>query len=130
MAGLDGISVPMAVLNRGGSLAHWLTRAGITGDMSSGATFTFTAMWVTALFFIVVCMPNSLELMQRFAPALYFEPPAQPSSPAAAMPRRPGWRPNAVTVAWNARWAFLIAAFFVFGALGLSRPSEFLYWQF
>jgi hypothetical protein len=28
------------------------------------------------------------------------------------------------------RWAILIAAFFVFGALGLSRPSEFLYWQF
>jgi D-alanyl-lipoteichoic acid acyltransferase DltB (MBOAT superfamily) len=124
MAGLNGASVPMALLNRSTALAHLFAMLGIAGDLSSGATFTLSAVWIIALFGIATLMPNSLELMQRFAPALYFEP-------AKASPQRqPAWRPAALTVAWNARWAVLIAAFFVFGALGLSRPSEFLYWQF
>jgi D-alanyl-lipoteichoic acid acyltransferase DltB (MBOAT superfamily) len=124
MAGLDGVSVPLAILNRSAALARVLGMLGIGGDLSSGAAFTALTVWIVALFLIVVLMPNSLELMRRFEPALYFEPAKRPAAAAA------GARPAALAVAWNARWAVLIAAFFVFGALGLSRPSEFLYWQF
>jgi alginate O-acetyltransferase complex protein AlgI len=125
IAGVHGASVPMALLNRSPALGHVFGLLGIAGDLTSGATFTACAVWIMVLFVIATLMPNSLELMQRFAPALYFEP-AKP----AAVARRPAWRPAALTVTWNARWAVLVAAFFVFGALGLSRPSEFLYWQF
>jgi alginate O-acetyltransferase complex protein AlgI len=128
MTGLDGISVPMAILTRGGALADLLQRFGIAGDMSSGATFAISTMWILVLFLIAMLMPNSLELMQRFSPALYFEP--EKGHSAAQATARSAWRPRAATVAWNARWAVLIAVLFVFGALGLSRPSEFLYWQF
>jgi D-alanyl-lipoteichoic acid acyltransferase DltB (MBOAT superfamily) len=117
MAGLDGISVPLGLLNRSSGLAHVLGLLGIAGDMSSGAVFTALTLWILVLFMITMFMPNSLELMQRYAPALYFEPPRQA-------------RPSSMTLSWNARWAILIGMFFVFGALGLSRPSEFLYWQF
>jgi hypothetical protein len=133
MAGLDGASVPMALLNRSSILARVLGQVGIGGDLSSGAVFTVTTLWIVALFLITMLMPNSLEMMQRFAPALYFEPAQRAvtadASTASAIPR-PAGRQAALTVVWNARWAVLIAAFFVFGALGLSRPSEFLYWQF
>jgi hypothetical protein len=124
MAGLDGVSVPMSLLNRGGGLASLLHQLGIAGDMSSGAVFTASTIWIVVLFLIATLMPNSLELMQRYAPALYFEPAAKPDSP------KPAWRLGSMTVSWTAGWAILIGAFFVFGALGLSRPSEFLYWQF
>lgn len=126
MLGLDGVSVPMALLDRSAVLARVLGQLGIGGDLSSGTAFTATTLWIVALFLIAILMPNSLEMMQRFAPALYFEPAKRPAGTEA----RPAWRPAMLTVAWNARWAVLIAAFFVFGALGLSRPSEFLYWQF
>ena len=72
-------------------------------------------------------------LMQRFARALYFEPAAKRSSAGAPGPlarTTVRWRSGALILGWNVRWAVLIAALFVFGALGLSRPSEFLYWQF
>lgn len=132
MAGLDGISVPEAILNRSSALAHFFGLLGISGDASSGAAFTVAILWIAALFFIAVAMPNSLELMQRFAPALYFEPDAKRAVAidAATPGVRTPWRLNRMTLSWNARCAILIAAFFVFGALGLSRPSEFLYWQF
>lgn len=123
MVGLDGATVPMALLNRSASLASVLQYFGIAGDMSSGAVFTATTLWIVVLFLIATVMPNSLELMQRYAPALYFEPVKQRSP-------KPAWRFGMATVSWTARWAILIGAFFVFGALGLSRPSEFLYWQF
>jgi hypothetical protein len=123
MAGLDGASVPMALLNRSASLASVLHRLGIGGDMSSGAVFTAATLWVVALFLIATVMPNSLELMRRYEPALYFEP-------AKANASKPVWRLGMMTVSWTGGWAILISVFFVFGALGLSRPSEFLYWQF
>jgi alginate O-acetyltransferase complex protein AlgI len=129
MTGLDGVTVPMALLNRGGALARLLGWLGIAGDASSGAAFASASLWITALLFITLAMPNSLELLGRFAPALYFEAPPERPSPGPGPGR---WRQAAsgVRVAWNARWAVLSALLFVFGALGLSRPSEFLYWQF
>lgn len=135
MAGLDGVTVPMALLNRGGAvLVHGLGVLGIAGDGTSGATFMAATLWIAALLLIALVMPNSLELMGRFAPALYFEPAKRPTVETAVATEmaksRPRWRPSRLAIAWNARWAILIAAFFVFGALGLSRPSEFLYWQF
>lgn len=127
MAGLDGVTVPMALLDRGGAaLAQLLLWLGISGDASSGAAFTNACLWIAPLLFIALAMPNSLELLGRFTPALYFEAP--PATGTAGGRRRAA--PSAMRVAWNARWAVLSAAFFVFGALGLSRPSEFLYWQF
>lgn len=128
MFGLDGATVPAAILNRAGSLAHWLQSIGVTGDMSSGATFSAAIIWILVLFLIATTMPNSLEIMQRYQPALYFEPRAKQAPVDPAAPGRVS-RPG-IALSWNTRWALLIATFFIFGALGLSRPSEFLYWQF
>lgn len=128
MAGLEGFSIPVAILNRSGSLGHWLQGIGLTGDLTSGVAFSAALVWIIVLFLIVTTMPNSLEIMQRHQPAMYFEPKSRQASPphaasgAAAGP--------AMALAWNTRWACLIATLFVVGALGLSRPSEFLYWQF
>lgn len=128
MFGVDGVSVPVAILNRAGSLGQWMQDIGISGDMTSGATFTYAVIWIVTLFLIATVMPNSLEIMQRYQPALYFEPKAK--QPSAAVPAASVSVRRSMVLTWNTRWAFVMAALFIFGALGLSRPSEFLYWQF
>ncbi|RLM49113.1 hypothetical protein DVK02_18065, partial [Halobellus sp. Atlit-31R] len=110
-----------------GSLGQWIQNIGISGDMTSGAAFTSAVIWIVALFLIATMMPNSLEIMQRYQPALYFEPKAKLPVEATPSDMSMG-RPLVLT--WNTRWAFVMAALFIFGTLGLSRPSEFLYWQF
>ena len=116
MAGLDGFTLPQSIMNRSGALAA----LGIAGDGSSGAAFMAASLWAAALFLVATLMPNSLELLHRYDPALYFE-----HKSGAPRSRTLNW-----TVSWSPRWACMLAGLFVAGALGLNRVSEFLYWQF
>lgn len=118
MAGLDGLGLPLAILNRLGGLGQWLGEAGIVGDMSSGSRFAFAWTWLLALFVIVTRAPNTLELLRNFEPALNFAP-----RPADALAEPPAIR-------FGRPWAAAMAGLFVLGALGLNGASEFLYWQF
>jgi alginate O-acetyltransferase complex protein AlgI len=141
MAGFDGISLPAAVLSRLGPVADWLGGLGVTADFSSGATLQSAVVWIAALMWIALRLPNSLEIMNRFEPALGFQLMAKAgrkSAPAAASstsaqadqtPVRansdPWWSAHL-----NLRWAAWFGLLFVFGVMSLNRISEFLYWQF
>jgi alginate O-acetyltransferase complex protein AlgI len=130
MMGLNGISIPQAVLNRAGFAGSLLSAAGVSGDLSSGTTFVFACMWLGALFAIVMFLPNSLEMWRQYEPALYFGPePTKTNSTPAATPARLA-RTFDFKVQLNKRWALTSAMLLVFGILGLNRVSEFLYWQF
>ncbi len=117
MLGLDGIPLPAAVLSRLGGLASAAAALGITGDMSSGAALARTVAWVLVLLLAATTLPNSLELMQRFEPALHFKPAATGAGSRWLVRLSPGW-------------AVLMGGLFLLGALSLNRISEFLYWQF
>jgi D-alanyl-lipoteichoic acid acyltransferase DltB (MBOAT superfamily) len=129
MAGLDGITLPQSILNRLGGAGTWIGHLGISGDSSSGAAFVAASLWVCLLFLVATLMPNSLELMQRHQPALYFEAmlPQAGRRASAWIPKLPA---RAMSVEWKSLWAIGLAALFVSGVLGLNRVSEFLYWQF
>jgi len=94
------------------------------GDLNVNLT---EAAKMAVLFLGVVWLfPNSHELLAAHQPALeYAQDP--PKVALAPTPRRLGrwltWRPNLV-------WALLLAALMVSGILNMSRPSEFIYWQF
>jgi len=75
-------------------------------------------LWTVSLLAVVWCLPNSQQLMARFAPALDF-PPAGELPPA----RRWQWRPGAV-------WAGVLAGAFLVAVLHLCQVTEFLYFQF
>lgn len=116
MAGLDGISLPGALLSRLGGLGTWLTAHGVVADLaSSGAQFARAVAWIGALLAIALAAPNSLELMRRFEPALHFQ-----AVPAGRQ----------IAVAFNLRWALFFSLLLLAGAMSLNRISEFLYWQF
>jgi hypothetical protein len=126
MLGLNGAVMPEAILNQLGPLQGFPSALGIVADVSSGSFFIMALVWIFILFVIAAYAPNSLEIMRKFEPALYFE--AQ-----AAKVRK--WRQyasakHASILQLSNRWAFLMALAFLVSLLGLTRVSEFLYWQF
>jgi len=123
MAGLDGVTLPTAVLARMGSLGEWLAQAGVVADLSSGAAFQSATLWVVALLLAATMLPNSLEAMKRFEPALGFQPPA--GATRGAGKTREAWAAHL-----TAGWAAWVALLMLLGVLSLNRISEFLYWQF
>ena len=116
MIGLDGISVPATVLSRLGSLGNGLVALGVVADGTAGTTFAQNALWVVALGGIAIGLPNSIEVAQRFEPALGF--------------RAPAGAPRLLAMQLNPAWAVYFGVLLLAGVSSLNRISEFLYWQF
>jgi hypothetical protein len=119
MAGLNGVTIPYAIGSRLGTFGQQLERLGVTFDWSSGSQLILGLAWLAVLFVIVTAMPNSLELLAPYRPALDF----QGSEP---QPRRLTLRDLIESRLGPA----LVATMAVAGVLGLQRASGFLYWQF
>ena len=80
--------------------------------------FAQDAPWILALLFVAVALPNSLELLARWEPALGFKRHAD------GLPGRwLAWHPSVT-------WSFAIATVAVVTVMRLGGKSEFLYWQF
>lgn len=129
MFGTHGISIPHAIGDRLGTFGTALQGLGVGLDWSSGSQFISAFLWVAVLFVIATGMPNSLELLRRYEPALDFEP--EEATAAEQAPRRPIWMrliPRHIVL--EGAGASLLAALFVAGVLALSRGAGFLYWQF
>lgn len=115
MVGLHGISIPDVIAMRLGPLAPWMQAQGVTFTAGGGRDFAMTFVWVAALLPIVFLAPNTQQIMQRFKPAL--------DQPDSARPTPMAWRAST-------GWALAMALVLGFGLLSLTRPSEFLYFQF
>ena len=122
MLGLGGVTLPEAVLTRLGAIGRWLTSVGVTADLSSGATLAASLLGVAALLAIALILPNSLETMARFEPAINFD--AKAVQRAGALPTL------RFAAALEPRWAVVVGVIFSLGLLCLNSVSEFLYWQF
>jgi hypothetical protein len=116
MVGLNGVTIPYAIGSRLGGLGTWLERVGVTYDWSSGSQLVAAGAWLAVLLVIVLAMPNSLELLAPYRPALDFQAPAESSQDRSLLQSRLG--------------PALVATLAVAGVLGLHHASGFLYWQF
>jgi D-alanyl-lipoteichoic acid acyltransferase DltB (MBOAT superfamily) len=118
--GLNGAAIPAAILTRLDMLQPLTDALHIGTFLGGGANFIANYLWIAAAAFITFAFPNTQELLRRYVPAL--PDSRQASKPAFALfPLR--WRP---TVSWAVAIGLAGAA----GALSLTRPSEFLYFQF
>jgi hypothetical protein len=72
-------------------------------------------LWIAVLLPLVMLAPNTQQLLGRFRPALSYRQTGTSTAPS--------WQPSV-------RWAAAIAVVTACGLLSLSRPSEFLYYQF
>lgn len=75
----------------------------------------FSMAWILVLLPVVFLAPNVQELARRFEPAL--------DADVSAKRQGLAWMPTR-------RWAMVMAMVLAAGLLSMSRPSEFLYFQF
>jgi hypothetical protein len=115
MLGRHGAEFPNGFSFAVAPLAPAMKAVGISFGQVSGSLFLRTWLWIGALGFIALALPNTQQIMCRFEPVL--------ESASLKPPRRLAWRPSP-------GWAIVagIAAFF--GVASITRVSEFLYWQF
>ena len=129
MAGLNGVSIPMALSTRLGNLAETLSALGVQFTPGGGAEFLFGWSWIAALSLIAFVMPNSLDLTRRYRPALHYRFDGLTAIDLSFLSRITWtiaalrWRPNTV-------WAAFAAMLITGGVLALPQVSEFLYFQF
>ena len=116
MAGLHGATLPAAIGLHLGGLADWLGKLGVEFTAGGGREFMMNYLWIAALLPIVFLMPNTQQIMGHYQPAL--------SCPSDPLPKhKHHWEPRPI-------WGMVMAAALAAGLLSLTKPSEFLYFQF
>jgi D-alanyl-lipoteichoic acid acyltransferase DltB (MBOAT superfamily) len=116
MAGQFGIGIPAQVGEHLGALKPLLEHWGVQFYLGGGTRFVGTWGWVAAAAAIAFGFPNTQQIMARYEPALGM--PARDAGGAWL-----AWQPRA-------RWGVAIGALLLGSLLSLSRPAEFLYFQF
>ena len=122
---VDGLFVlPHTFEAKLGGLAPLLARVGFRfdGPWLSDAEYSHAAWGVFWLAWLWL-LPNTQQLMRRFEPAYRCSNETMELAPAQMMFGRLAWRPSLA-------WASLTALIVPVAVLGLSRVSEFLYFQF
>jgi D-alanyl-lipoteichoic acid acyltransferase DltB (MBOAT superfamily) len=128
MAGLHGIALPAALLGPLGGIGELLARLGVAYIATSAANFVAVGLWCAILLLIALTMPNILEILRDYEPAL----PSTAPVAAIAEARSGPWHRWTQTLLWRPTlgWAMATAGATVFGVLALNQITEFLYWQF
>ena len=119
MVGVYGLTLPQAVFSRLGSMAGLLTSIGVRPAWTSGTLLLTATTRISLLLVIALVLPNTLQMLAAFEPAIGVKPAKMPSRPVRILT----WAPNGV-------WAVGLACVALAGVLSLGELSEFLYWQF
>jgi len=101
-----------------GPAQAWMQRLGVGSFLGGGGAFIETWSWVAAGALLAFAAPNTQEIMCRFDPAL-----VDARRGLRCAPPRLTWQPGR-------RSAVLFGLLFGLGILALSRPTQFLYFQF
>ena len=118
MIGLHGIGLPARLAEAIGKPSLGPMRL-LDGEVGL-ATFAMAAAYLVGLLAIAVLLPNSLQVMSKYKPALYVQ--ERPIT-LAGFDVPVYWRPTLL-------WMAFTAALAAISMSRLSGKSEFLYWQF
>jgi alginate O-acetyltransferase complex protein AlgI len=119
MVGVYGVTLPQAVFSRLGSIAGFLTSIGVRPAWTSGSILMAATIRIGVLLVIALLMPNTLQLLAAYEPALG----VKTGKTASLLERMLTWAPTRT-------WAVGLACVALAGILSLGELSEFLYWQF
>jgi hypothetical protein len=121
MLGMNGVELPDAVGQRLGAIMPLLERWGVGFYLGGGTRFAESWIWIIAGGLIAFGLPNTQEITRKFRPALSVD--ARPTHVDGVLSRFLTWMPSRA-------WAVVIGLVAIASLLSLSRPSEFLYFQF
>ena len=119
LAGAHGVTLPEGLIARLGPVARMLHAIGVQPDTSSGARIVEGVLRVGLLLAIALGLPNTLQILARYEPAIG----VRPAKVEPLLVRAARWTPSSA-------WAVGLAAVSAAGILSLGQLSEFLYWQF
>jgi uncharacterized membrane protein len=121
MVGLNGIGLPPSMFDRVAAFAARLPGLVYPSQELSATDLVMATAWVLGLLSAVLLLPNTLQVMDRFEPAL---------TASRATLIDIGWLRR--TLAWSPSlaWATAMAVLLVAAVLRIGGQSEFLYWQF
>jgi alginate O-acetyltransferase complex protein AlgI len=119
MIGSYGATLPQAVLLRLGPIGSLLQTLGVQSAWTSGSFLLTAVARIAVLLFIALALPNTLELLAAYEPALGVKPGKAPG----CLLNLAAWQPNGT-------WAFGLACVALAGILSLGGLHEFIYWQF
>jgi D-alanyl-lipoteichoic acid acyltransferase DltB (MBOAT superfamily) len=92
----------------------------------AGFDLSEAVRWTLVFVLVVWIFPSSHEMLAAHQPTLEY----QQGTAERSLAPTPGWLRRRLTWRPNIWWALLLAALFAWTILNLSRPSEFIYWQF
>ena len=118
MLGGGGAALPESILSRIGPFRTGLEALGIDSYLGGGGNFIETWCWIGVGALIAFFAPNTQEILGNHEPTLPEVGRAQPCAPRCL-----DWAPTR-------RGALAIGLLFALGFLALSRPTQFLYFQF
>lgn len=118
MSGANGITLPDAISSRLGPLWPFLQSMGVQSYLGGGGAFVGLWTWIAIGGFFAFLFPNTQEIMRRFEPSY-----VDAETTAHSSSTRLSWKPNR-------RNAILVGFLLALSMLALSRPTEFLYFQF
>jgi hypothetical protein len=121
IVGLNGLGLPQDLLGRLGPLAGALHRIGVVGEVWNSQDFVSTAKLIGLLLFIALALPNTLQILDRYEPALGIRPGSAKLSIGKTGVLK--WDPSLP-------WAIAMSAIAAIAFVSIGGPSEFLYWQF
>jgi alginate O-acetyltransferase complex protein AlgI len=118
MVGMNGVSLPRGLVEPLGVAG--LLEPFVALEEGGVTPFLLTNLWIAGLLLVALLLPNAIQFMARFEPALDAAERPGHTKPLTGLL---AWRP---TLAWAVAVSILAAA----SVLRLSAESEFLYWQF
>ena len=120
MTGQHGITLPQQLQSRLDPLKGVLQQVvSSTPDLSTQA-LAMAVAWLAVLLLIALLLPNTLQIMARFEPAIGLQ--HRPGR-TLALARALDWAPTLP-------WAVTMAAMAAAAVMRIGGKSEFLYWQF
>jgi D-alanyl-lipoteichoic acid acyltransferase DltB (MBOAT superfamily) len=120
MVGLNGIELPQSIISKLSPILSVFPGLDISPDIRNFSNQVSLAIWIIAVTPIVLLLPNTLQIMHRFEPAIGFS-----------------WDRDSTVLGlrwlvWQASliWAALIMIIAFTAISSIGGYTEFLYWQF
>ena len=123
MAGFNGVAIPEAVVSHLGSMGDMLRALGVEVTAIGGVDFVATYLWVIVLLAVVWLLPNSVQVLAHYRPALNL-PKTEPG--------RLWFERHFGTWSWTPLCAIAVGvlAFLSFKMINAGVPSAFIYFIF
>lgn len=119
MIGLNGVSAPEAFFSTLPAFGSFLKSIGVTQAIGGGSVMVFGYVWIAIAALVAFAAPNTYQIHRRFRAAIIDKELQRIVKGSSGLQAR-----------FHIRWAAGVAALLTASFLYLSRPSEFLYFQF